>query len=33
MTSLNTHVYFPTWSWMGWVGEANVSVSDERLET
>ncbi|KAK2616001.1 hypothetical protein N8I77_002721 [Diaporthe amygdali] len=33
MTSLNTHVDFPTWSWMGWVGEASVSVSDERLET
>ncbi|KAL1873204.1 hypothetical protein Daus18300_004024 [Diaporthe australafricana] len=33
MTSLNTNVYFPTWSWMGWVGEASVSVSDDRLET
>lgn len=33
MTSLNTQVHFPTWSWMGWVGEAQVTVSDERLET
>ncbi|KAF3763016.1 hypothetical protein M406DRAFT_73671 [Cryphonectria parasitica EP155] len=33
MTSLKTNIVFPTWSWMGWEGEANVSVSDERLET
>lgn len=33
MTSLNTYVCFPTWSWMGWVGEADVSVGDDRLET
>lgn len=33
MTSLNIQVHFPTWSWTGWVGEASVSVSDDRLET
>lgn len=33
MTSMMTNVEFPTWSWMGWVGEANVSVGDERSET
>lgn len=30
MTDLNRRVKFPSWSWMGWVGEAHVSVADER---
>ncbi|KAJ0119207.1 HET-domain-containing protein [Diaporthe amygdali] len=32
MTELNERVGFPSWSWMGWIGEAHVSVTDERLE-
>jgi hypothetical protein len=32
MTSLNIKVQFPSWSWMGWVGEAWVSVGDDRWE-
>jgi hypothetical protein len=32
MTDLNRHVTFPTWSWMGWVGETHLSVTDDRLE-
>jgi hypothetical protein len=32
MTSLNVFVPFPSWSWMGWVGEAWVWVQDERYE-
>lgn len=32
MTELNRRVAFLSWSWMGWIGEAHVSVTDERLE-
>jgi hypothetical protein len=32
LTSLNMKVVFPSWSWMGWVGEAHCSVGDDRLE-
>jgi hypothetical protein len=32
MTSKNMKVSFPSWSWMGWVGEAWVSVGDDRAE-
>lgn len=32
MTDLDQHITFPSWSWMGWVGEAHVSVTDERWE-
>ncbi|PVG00464.1 HET-domain-containing protein [Serendipita vermifera] len=33
MTSLNIKVRFPSWTWIGWVGEAWVSVGDDRWET
>ncbi|KAK0732338.1 heterokaryon incompatibility protein-domain-containing protein [Apiosordaria backusii] len=33
MTSLNTRVTFPSWSWMGWKGQVEFEVTDERLET
>ncbi|KAL1859562.1 hypothetical protein Daus18300_009563 [Diaporthe australafricana] len=33
MTDLNRKVAFPSWSWMGWIGEAHVSVTDERVES
>ncbi|KAH8774499.1 heterokaryon incompatibility protein-domain-containing protein [Diaporthe sp. PMI_573] len=32
MTDLNRRVSFPSWSWMGWVGETHLSVTDDRLE-
>jgi len=32
MTNLNIKVKYPTWSWMGWVGQAGRSVGDERIE-
>ncbi|CAG8769761.1 401_t:CDS:1, partial [Acaulospora colombiana] len=32
MTSLDIHVEFPSWSWMGWIGEAWISVGDDRWE-
>ncbi|KAI0780299.1 heterokaryon incompatibility protein-domain-containing protein [Fomes fomentarius] len=30
MTSLATRVTFPSWSWMGWFGDAHCWVTDER---
>lgn len=33
MTDLHRQVAFPSWSWMGWIGEAHISVTDERLES
>ncbi|PYI07227.1 hypothetical protein BO78DRAFT_429049 [Aspergillus sclerotiicarbonarius CBS 121057] len=33
MTSLPDHVYFPSWSWMGWVGETFICIGDERFDT
>ena len=33
MTNLNRRVQFPSWSWMGWVGDAHCWVSDERSFT
>lgn len=32
MTPLNVRVAFPSWSWMGWIGETWVSVRDNRAE-
>ena len=32
MTKKNIQVPFPSWSWMGWLGEAWVSVGDDRAE-
>lgn len=32
MTSLNTQVCLPSWSWMGWVGAVEFLVDDARLE-
>jgi hypothetical protein len=32
MTKKNVQVPFPSWSWMGWVGEAWVSVGNDRAE-
>ncbi|KAI9766748.1 MAG: hypothetical protein M1839_004779 [Geoglossum umbratile] len=32
MTLKNTRVQFPSWSWMGWIGEAWLSVGDGRYE-
>jgi hypothetical protein len=32
MTSLHEHVVLPSWSWMGWVGPVDFSVTDEKLE-
>ncbi|KAL7800319.1 heterokaryon incompatibility protein domain-containing protein [Trichoderma ceciliae] len=29
MTSLHVKVPFPSWSWMGWIGEASVCIDDE----
>lgn len=33
MTDLKQRVLFPSWSWMGWVGETDIVVGNERLET
>ncbi|KAF2399435.1 HET-domain-containing protein [Trichodelitschia bisporula] len=33
VTSKHGRVTFPSWSWMGWIGEVNVGVRKERLET
>lgn len=33
MTSIDERVEFPSWSWMGWKGEADLPVGDSRLET
>lgn len=32
MTSLQVKVPFPSWSWMGWIGEAFVCIGDERCD-
>lgn len=32
MTSLNVNVIFPSWSWMGWIGQVHCSVGDDRME-
>ncbi|KAF2100843.1 HET-domain-containing protein [Rhizodiscina lignyota] len=32
MTELDKQVEFPSWSWMGWIGEAWVSVTNEHLD-
>ena len=32
MTSLKEKIIFPSWSWMGWVGNARLGVDDENLE-
>jgi hypothetical protein len=32
MTSLNEPVQFPSWSWLGWIGQAHCSVGDDRNE-
>ena len=32
MTNLNIRVRYPTWSWMGWVGQAGRDVGDERID-
>jgi hypothetical protein len=32
MTQMNVRVPFPSWSWMGWIGEAWVSVANSRVE-
>jgi Heterokaryon incompatibility protein (HET) len=32
MTVKNVRVRFPSWSWMGWIGEAWLSVGDDRHE-
>lgn len=33
LTSMNKHVVFPSWSWMGWKGNASCMVGDSRRET
>lgn len=32
MTSLHQRVKLPSWSWMGWVGPVDYSVTDEKLD-
>ena len=32
MTSLRVKVSFPSWSWMGWIGEAFICIGDERCD-
>ena len=32
MTSLRKNVRFPSWSWMGWVGQVSTSVGDSRVD-
>ncbi|KAI1205880.1 HET-domain-containing protein [Annulohypoxylon truncatum] len=32
MTSLHVKVPFPSWSWMGWIGEAFVCIGDDRYD-
>ena len=32
MTSLDTNVTFPSWSWLGWTSQVNCSVGDERRD-
>lgn len=33
MTSLDSRVAIPSWSWMGWLGAVQVLVGEEHLET
>lgn len=33
MTNQRRQVIFPSWSWMGWVGEAHISVGRNRLDS
>ncbi|TLD20116.1 HET-domain-containing protein [Venturia nashicola] len=33
MTDLKQQVSFPSWSWMGWVGQTHIIVGSDRLET
>lgn len=32
MTSLHVKVPFPSWSWMGWIGEAFICIGDDRCD-
>ncbi|KAI1279621.1 HET-domain-containing protein [Xylaria sp. FL0933] len=32
MTSMQVKVPFPSWSWMGWIGEAHVCIGDDRWD-
>lgn len=32
MTSLQVRIRFPSWSWMGWIGEASILIGDDRLD-
>ncbi|KAI3322198.1 HET-domain-containing protein [Xylariaceae sp. AK1471] len=32
MTSMQIKVPFPSWSWMGWIGEAHVCIGDDRWD-
>ncbi|RYP75208.1 hypothetical protein DL771_002533 [Monosporascus sp. 5C6A] len=32
MTSMRDNVPFPSWSWMGWIGEAFVCIGDDRCD-
>ncbi|KAH8801433.1 heterokaryon incompatibility protein-domain-containing protein [Xylogone sp. PMI_703] len=32
MTSFQTKVSFPSWSWMGWIGEVFVCIGDDRCD-
>ncbi|KAI0869541.1 HET-domain-containing protein [Hypoxylon argillaceum] len=32
MTSMQVNVPFPSWSWMGWIGEAHVCIGDDRWD-
>ncbi|KAL2126094.1 hypothetical protein VTI74DRAFT_1702 [Chaetomium olivicolor] len=32
MTSMQRRVQFPSWSWMGWLGEVTINIGDERFE-
>ncbi|KAM7214003.1 Heterokaryon incompatibility protein (HET) domain containing protein [Rhypophila decipiens] len=32
MTSLQVRITFPSWSWMGWIGEASILIGDDRLD-
>lgn len=32
MTSLRVNVPFPSWSWMGWIGEAFICIGDDRCD-
>ncbi|OOF97382.1 hypothetical protein ASPCADRAFT_166162 [Aspergillus carbonarius ITEM 5010] len=32
MTSMHKPVHFPSWSWMGWIGETSICIGDERFD-